>query len=54
MPVMLVFADNDLVLQTHCGVIGSGVKEPEWQNTQLVSSQDAGDAPALAFANSRS
>jgi pimeloyl-ACP methyl ester carboxylesterase len=39
MPVMLVFADNDSVSQTHIAeffaLLGGGVKEPGWQNTQL-------------------
>jgi hypothetical protein len=39
MPVMPVFADNDSVLQKHIAeffaLIGGGVKEPGWQNTQL-------------------
>jgi pimeloyl-ACP methyl ester carboxylesterase len=39
MPVMLVFADNDSVSQNHIAeffaLLGGGVKEPGWQNTQL-------------------
>jgi pimeloyl-ACP methyl ester carboxylesterase len=39
MPVMLVFADNDSVSQQHIAeffaLLGGGVKEPGWQNTQL-------------------
>jgi pimeloyl-ACP methyl ester carboxylesterase len=39
MPVLLVFADNDSVSQTHIAeffaLLGGGVKEPGWQNTQL-------------------
>src|SRR5256714_1997797 len=39
MPVMLVFADNDSVSQTHIAeffaLLGGGMKEPGWQNTQL-------------------
>jgi pimeloyl-ACP methyl ester carboxylesterase len=39
MPVMLVFADNDSVSQKHIAeffaLLGGGVKEPGWQNTQL-------------------
>jgi pimeloyl-ACP methyl ester carboxylesterase len=39
MPVMLVFADNDSVSQKHVAeffaLLGGGVKEPGWQNTQL-------------------
>src|SRR5438309_546886 len=39
MPVMLVFADNDSVSQKHISeffaLLGGGVKEPGWQNTQL-------------------
>ena len=38
-PVMLVFADNDSVSQKHIAeffaLLGGGVKEPGWQNTQL-------------------
>ena len=36
---MLVFADNDSVSQKHIAeffaLLGGGVKEPGWQNTQL-------------------
>jgi len=39
MPVMLVFADNDSVSQKHIAdffaLLGGGVKEPGWRNTQL-------------------
>src|SRR6267378_812757 len=39
MPVLLVFADNDSVSQKHIAeffaLLGGGVKEPGWQNTQL-------------------
>jgi pimeloyl-ACP methyl ester carboxylesterase len=39
MPVLLVFADNDSVSQRHIAdyfaLLGGGVKEPGWQNTQL-------------------
>lgn len=39
MPVMLVFADNDSISQKHIAeffaLLGGGVKEPGWQNTQL-------------------
>ncbi|HWF43557.1 MAG TPA: alpha/beta hydrolase [Candidatus Kapabacteria bacterium] len=39
MPVMLAFADNDSVSQKHIAeffaLLGGGVKEPGWQNTQL-------------------
>src|SRR5882672_1717025 len=39
MPVMLVFADNDSVPPKHIAeffaLLGGGVKEPGWQNTQL-------------------
>ena len=39
MPVMLVFADNDSVSQKHIAeffaLLGGGVKEPGWHNTQL-------------------
>jgi hypothetical protein len=39
MPVMLVFADTDSVSQKHIAelfaLLGGGVKEPGWQNTQL-------------------
>lgn len=39
MPVMLVFTDNDSVSQKHIAeffaLLGGGVKEPGWQNTQL-------------------
>src|SRR5213594_3006983 len=43
MPVMLVFADNDSVSQKHIAeffaLLGGGVKEPGWQNTQLSKSR---------------
>ena len=39
MPVLLVFADNDSVSQKHIAeffaLLGGGVTEPGWQNTQL-------------------
>jgi hypothetical protein len=39
MPVLLVFADNDSISQKHVAqffaLLGGGVKEPGWQNTQL-------------------
>jgi pimeloyl-ACP methyl ester carboxylesterase len=39
MPVLLVFADNDSVSQKHIAeffaLLGGGVKEPGWVNTQL-------------------
>ena len=39
MPMMLAFADNDSVSQKHIAeffaLLGGGVKEPGWQNTQL-------------------
>jgi pimeloyl-ACP methyl ester carboxylesterase len=43
MPVLLVFADNDSVPQQHIAeffaLLGGGVKEPGWQNTQLSRSR---------------
>jgi hypothetical protein len=43
MPVLLVFADNDSVPQTHVAqffaLVGGGVKEPGWLNTQLSTSR---------------
>jgi pimeloyl-ACP methyl ester carboxylesterase len=43
MPVMLVFADNDSVSQQHIAeffaLLGGGVKEPGWQNTQLSAAR---------------
>jgi pimeloyl-ACP methyl ester carboxylesterase len=43
MPVLLVFADNDSVAQKHIAeffaLLGGGVKEPGWQNTQLSKSR---------------
>jgi pimeloyl-ACP methyl ester carboxylesterase len=43
MPVLLVFADNDSVPQTHIAdffaLLGGGVKEPGWQNTRLSKSR---------------
>jgi pimeloyl-ACP methyl ester carboxylesterase len=43
MPVPLVFADNDSISQKHIGeffaLLGGGVKEPGWQNTQLSRSR---------------
>jgi hypothetical protein len=42
MPVLLVFADNDSVSQKHVteffALLGGGVKEPCWVNTQLSKS----------------
>jgi hypothetical protein len=41
-PVLLVFADNDSVSQKHVAdflaLLGGGVKEPGWLNTQLSKS----------------
>ncbi|MCW3055184.1 MAG: alpha/beta hydrolase [Chthonomonadales bacterium] len=43
MPVLLVFADNDSVSQKRIAeffaLLGGGVKEPGWQNTQLSKSR---------------
>jgi pimeloyl-ACP methyl ester carboxylesterase len=43
MPVLLVFADNDSVSQKHVAelfaLVGGGVKEPGWLNTQLTKSR---------------
>ncbi|HEX3245603.1 MAG TPA: alpha/beta hydrolase [Chloroflexota bacterium] len=43
MPVLLVFADNDSVSQKHIAeffaLLGGGVKEPGWKNTQLSKSR---------------
>jgi pimeloyl-ACP methyl ester carboxylesterase len=43
MPVLLVFADNDSISQKHIAeffaLLGGGVKEPGWQNTQLSQSR---------------
>jgi pimeloyl-ACP methyl ester carboxylesterase len=43
MPVLLVFADNDSVSQKHIAeffeLLGGGMKEPGWQNTQLSKSR---------------
>jgi pimeloyl-ACP methyl ester carboxylesterase len=43
MPVLLVFADNDSVSQKHVAeffaLLGGGVKEPGWLNTQLSKSR---------------
>jgi pimeloyl-ACP methyl ester carboxylesterase len=43
MPVMLVFADNDSVPQRHIAeffaLLGGGVKEPGWHNTQLSTAR---------------
>ena len=42
-PVLLVFADNDSISQKHVAqffaLLGGGVKEPGWQNTQLSTSR---------------
>ena len=43
MPALLVFADNDSVSQKHIAeffaLLGGGVKEPGWLNTQLSKSR---------------
>jgi pimeloyl-ACP methyl ester carboxylesterase len=43
MPVLLVFADNDSVSQKHIAeffaLLGGGIKEPGWLNTQLSKSR---------------
>jgi pimeloyl-ACP methyl ester carboxylesterase len=43
MPVLLVFADNDSISQKHIAeffaLLGGGVKEPGWENTQLSKSR---------------
>ena len=43
MPVLLLFADNDSVSQKHVAeffaLLGGGVKEPGWLNTQLSKSR---------------
>jgi len=43
MPVLLLFADNDSISQEHVArffaLLGGGVKEPGWQNTQLSKSR---------------
>jgi len=43
MPVLLIFADNDSVSQKHIAeffaLLGGGVKEPGWLNTQLSKSR---------------
>jgi pimeloyl-ACP methyl ester carboxylesterase len=43
LPVLLVFADNDSVSQKHIAaffaLLGGGVKEPGWQNTQLSTAR---------------
>jgi len=43
MPVLLVFADNDSISQKHIAeffaLLGGGVKEPGWLNTQLSQSR---------------
>lgn len=43
MPVLLVFTDNDSIPQKHIAeffaLLGGGVKEPGWQNTQLSRSR---------------
>jgi hypothetical protein len=42
-PVLLVFADNDSISQRHIAeffaLLGGGVKEPGWINTQLSKSR---------------
>ena len=43
MPVLLVFADNDSISQQHIAeffaLVGGGIKEPGWLNTQLSKSR---------------
>lgn len=43
MPVLLVFADNDSISQKHIAeffaLLGGGVKEPGWMNTQLSNAR---------------
>lgn len=43
MPLLLVFADNDSISQKHIAeffaLLGGGVKEPGWRNTQLSKSR---------------
>ena len=43
MPVMLVFPDNDSISQKHVAeffaLLGGGMKEPGWRNTQLSKSR---------------
>ena len=43
MPVLLVFADNDSISQKHIAeffaLLGGGLKEPGWRNTQLSKSR---------------
>lgn len=43
MPVLLVFTDNDSIAQQHIAdffaLLGGGLKEPGWQNTQLSTSR---------------
>jgi pimeloyl-ACP methyl ester carboxylesterase len=43
MPVLLIFADNDSISQRHIAeffaLLGGGVKEPGWVNTQLSKSR---------------
>ena len=43
MPVLLVFSDNDSISQKHIAdffaLLGGGVKEPGWMNTQLSKSR---------------
>jgi len=43
MPGLLVFADNDSISQSHVAkffaLLGGGVKEPGWRNTQLSKSR---------------
>ena len=43
MPVLLIFADNDSIPQKHIAeffaLLGGGVKEPGWRNTQLSKSR---------------
>ena len=43
MPVLLVFADNDSISQKHVAeffaLLGGGIKEPGWVNTQLSRSR---------------
>jgi hypothetical protein len=47
-PVLVVFADNDSISQKHVAeffaLLGGGVKEPGWLNTQLSNSRLSGGA----------
>jgi hypothetical protein len=59
MPVLLVFADNDSISQKHIeeflALLGGGVREPGWLNTQLAKSlaDPLTNAPAGAAAASQ-